>query len=323
LNFINRFKEKLSRKSQYDLQSLKDEIKALAILQNKLVICPNNTEENWLGIKNATLSMFPTQTFVIPQHFSNQIVSDHDLKVIIQFFKEIGGKTLILSGFPSYFFKIINICLKAQIEVEVIFHGGLAELNQSPVAQRRIQNILNLAKSGEINKIHVIKEGLDKLFSEITKIEVKRITPNISIPSDVEIKNFDDGKVHIGIFGNNSYNKNRHSQVAAAFLIPNSVIHIIGQNEFSYLLNDDRIVSHKQLNRKKFLELLGSMDINLHCSYTESWGQVTMESLILGVPCISGINSGLQNIVSPEFKKCFITNIDNPVEIANQIKLFI
>ena len=104
MNFIDRIKKKLGRKSQYDLTSLKEEVKAIGKCFSKLVICPHNTEANWLGIKNATLAMFHGQTFVIPQFFSNQIVSDDDLKVLVHVFKNKGGKTIVLSGFPSYFF---------------------------------------------------------------------------------------------------------------------------------------------------------------------------------------------------------------------------
>ena len=323
MNFVNRIKKKIVRKSQYDLQSLLTDINSILSSHSELVICPNNTDSNWLGVKNATLAMFPGKTFVIPQHFSNQIVSDEDLKLILSEFKIKGGNAIILSGFPNYFFKVINICKKLKLKVELIFHGGLAEFNQNPARQKQMETILKLAKSKELSKIYVIKNGLDKLFASITDIETERITPPLSIPKGLKVKKINDGKIHIGIFGNNSYNKNRHTQVAAGALIPNSVIHIIGENEFSYLLPENRIISHKQLDRLAFLELLGSMNINLYCSYSESWGQVILESLFLNVPCIAGNNSGLKEIVEEKHQNCFIENVDNPVLIFEQIKLFL
>ena len=103
-------------------------------------------------------------------------------------------------------------------------------------------------------------------------------------------------------------------------MIDNSVIHIIGENEFQYLINPKRVICHNQLNRKAFLEVLGSMHINLYCSYSESWGQVILESLALNVPCIAGNNSGLKNFLDPKHENLFISVVDNPNIIAEKIK---
>lgn len=319
MEFINRIKKKLSGKSQYDLQDLLNEVKKISANYSELIICPENTDANWLGIKNATLAMFPDKTFIIPQNYSNQIVSDNDLRVLIKTFSENNGKRIILSGFPEYFYKIINYSNNLNLNVEFIFHGGLAELNQNTASQRLMENIFKFAKSGKISKIYVVKEGLDKLFTALTQVKTIRITPPVSIDENLNLKKFNDNKIHIGVFGNNSYNKNRHIQVAAAALIPDSIVHVIGENEFSYLLPKHRVITHEQMSRKEFLEILGSMDINLYCSYSESWGQVTLESLALGVPCLTGNNSGIIHKLRPEEKKYVLNIVDNPFVIANKI----
>jgi len=296
-----------------------EKVKSIAIQNLTLVICPENTDANWLGIKNATLSMFPLNTFVIPQNFSNQIVSDKDLKSLLISFKENKGKEVLLSGLPNYFFKIIDLCNELEIKVDVLFHGGLAELNQNGNRQDQMAKLFKAAKNQKINKFCVVKEGLDVLFQTLTGVKTERITPALSLPENLKIKKYEDGKIHIGVFGNNSYNKNRHNQVAAAAMIENSVIHIIGENEFAYLLPSDRVICHKQLNRTEFLELLGSMNVNLYCSYSESWGQVVLESLELNTPCISSNSSGLKKVVDSKHKNSFIDEVDNPLVIYKSL----
>jgi glycosyltransferase involved in cell wall biosynthesis len=321
LKLITLLKRKISARfnQAYNLDILIIHVKKIAKTKSKLVICPESTGPNWLGIKNATLDLFPSQTFVIPQEYSNQILTDADLKLIISTFKSQAGNTVLLSGFPNYFFKIIHICNELEINVEFLYHGGLAEINQNKNKQIQMAEILEYAKQGKLNKLYFIKEGLDKLFTKLTSVQSERIIPTLRMPENLNIQRNNDGKVHIGIFGNNSYNKNRHTQVAAAAMIDNSIIHIIGKNEFQYLINPDRVVCHNQLNRKAFLEVLGSMHINLYCSYSESWGQVVLESLALDVPCIAGNNSGLQNHVESEHKNLFIDTVDNPYIIAEKI----
>ena len=311
---------KLFSKQEYDLNILVKNIEIITKLKSKLVICPENTGPNWMGIKNATLDLFPSQTLVIPQEYSNQVLTDKDLKTLISTFKRNSGKTILLSGFPDYFFKIILFCNDQKVDVEILYHGGLAEINQNKKKQILMEKILEFARQRKFKKLYVIKEGLDKLFTKISAIDSERITPTLQIPENLNIQRFNDGKIHIGIFGNNSYNKNRHTQVAAAAMIDNSVIHIIGENEFQYLINPKRVICHNQLNRKAFLEVLGSMHINLYCSYSESWGQVILESLALNVPCIAGNNSGLKNFLDPKHENLFISVVDNPNIIAEKIK---
>ena len=40
------------------------------------------------------------------------------------------------------------------------------------------------------------------------------------------------------------------------------------------------------LTHDNFLSVLGSMDLNLYMSYSESWGLVAYESEAMGVPCL-------------------------------------
>lgn len=115
-----------------------------------------------------------------------------------------------------------------------------------------------------------------------------------------------------------SYNKNRHTQVAAAALVKNSIVHVLETNEFDYGIPDNRIVAHSNLNRNDFLALLGSKDLNLYCSFSESWGQVVIESLALNVPCIYSNNSGISDII--ESKKYVVSEYDNIVSISKKIK---
>jgi glycosyltransferase involved in cell wall biosynthesis len=69
----------------------------------------------------------------------------------------------------------------------------------------------------------------------------------------------------------------------------------------------------------KFLSVLGSMDINLYCSFTESFGQVVLESIALGVPCIHNNNSGILDDYPELQERLIVTEYDNIQSISNQI----
>ena len=42
---------------------------------NTVVFTPNNTGPNWLGIKNATINMFPNEYLLLPQSYSSSLLS--------------------------------------------------------------------------------------------------------------------------------------------------------------------------------------------------------------------------------------------------------
>jgi glycosyltransferase involved in cell wall biosynthesis len=315
---LNKLKKLIFSDKSYNLNFL---LKQVDFIQDKtyLSICPENTESNWLGIKNASNALFPNQNITLPQYYSNQVISDKDLNKLIVHFKYRGGKHIILNGFPDYFYKIVDICFYHKIKCTIIYHGGLAELNQNLSRQQNIKLLFDMAKKGKIHQFGVIKKGLEILFHQQTHVPCHQLSVPFQLPQGIKVQKYNDGKIHIGVFGNDSYNKNRHTQVAAASLIPNSVVHFIGQDEFDYLLPPERKVQHTMMDYLGFLNVLGSMDINLYCSFTESFGQIVLESLALGVPCIHNNNSGILDDY-PELHKLLVLNsYDNIKNIRDKI----
>lgn len=66
---------------------------------------------------------------------------------------------------------------------------------------------------------------------------------------------------------------------------------------------DVRIIEHgKNLTRDRFLQVLGSMDLNLYMSYSESWGLVAYESEALGVPCVHSLQVNYLEIINEQVK---------------------
>ena len=59
--------------------------------------------------------------------------------------------------------------------------------------------------------------------------------PQLILPSPQNYINKQSSYIDIGIFGNDSYNKNIHNQVIAGLLINNSRIHVINKRHFDYL----------------------------------------------------------------------------------------
>ena len=261
--------------------------------------------------------MFPDNFLILPQSYSNSLLSETQRKKFTKILIKNKLNLIIFSGVPDYSFNWLREFHNLKIKTGIIFHGGLSELNGNPEKQKNFQKIVLFSKNGIINRIGVVKEGLDYWFESVTQSKIYRVLPINQLPSNLKKSEKYDHKVHIGIFGNSTSNKNRHTQVIAASLIENSIIHILEPNEFDYAISKSRLQIHSNLTRNSFLELLGSMDINLYCSFSESWGQVVLESISLKTPCLFSNNSGIDKWIGKDF---LVEEYDNPKSIADTIK---
>ena len=317
---ISKIKSKLFKSSKnYSIDDIKNKISVLTEDHKVIAMCPQSTDGNWKGVNIATSSMFHNQWLEIPQYYSNQVVSDEHFSEILIYFKNQGGEAIILNGFPAYFTKVVVMAKEHGLRVATVFSGGLSEFVGREKETISLNHIIRLKKEGKIDRVAIMKAGLDLCLQDILKDKIYRIHP-FAHKLNIASKSLDSDKVHIGVLSNESYNKNRHNQIAAALSIENSLIHIAGNNEFSYWGENDRIIAHEDLNREDFLSLLGSMDINLYISYSESWGQVITESISLGVPCLASNNSGIFDYNQKLKNSLLVNDYDNPFEIAKRIK---
>ena len=62
------------------------------------------------------------------------------------------------------------------------------------------------------------------------------------------------------------------------------------------------------------------MDVNLHLSFSESWGQLAAESLALGVPCLVSATTNLLDDDAWLKEKLTVNRIDAPVIIAEKLE---
>lgn len=286
----NKLKRAFQFKKNTDLlHNCITDILSISKTENVLALYGSPTREHWLGIANATKSMFPTCSLAIPQAYSQPLLNDSESEVLLKAIVQAKFERVIISGFADYFFSYIDK-LSPHISIEVIFHGTIAEFHE-PAKRFLIDKIIHYARDKKISKISFVKAGMAEIFTKLYGIHCYHSPlPNPDIPKNISKLELDSSKIHIGVFGADTFNKNLHNQVIHALLIENSVVHVLDKSHFEYLQAGERIVAHgSNLPRHKFLQILGSMDVNLYMSYSESWGLVAFESEAMGVPCLMPI----------------------------------
>jgi glycosyltransferase involved in cell wall biosynthesis len=315
--------KKLLGKSTIDFVDISDlimQIKAIEASGNKvLAICLENTESSFLGVKNATLNLFPNNTLILPSYYSNIKLNDKQFIELAEVIFDSGFEQVVLSVVPVSMNYFLNI-LANKICVKVIFHGALSELSKE-ASEKQFFNLISLAKEGKIKKIGFVKSGLEKwsnlLFSISTsQLQLRPISP---IYRKEDFKETD--KINIGIFGNTTFNKNIYNQIAGALAVENTVIHTSLNTKFSDIGFKDRIIVHPFMDHLTFIELISKMDINLHLSFSEGMGgQVFTESLALGVPCLTSYNNEYLRHDTMLLDLLTVKQYENPWEISKAIE---
>lgn len=288
-----------------------------------IAISPTPTIYNWLGVNRATHNIFPDSSFDIPQYYSRTVYSDNELKEIANIITDLNFDKIIFSGFCDYFEFLISLLksLRPNIFIALIYHGSLSELAGNQKMKNDFIKIIELIKKKKIDRIGFVKKGLDICINKIFHLESYPLLIPPPDISDVIHEKADRRKnIHIGIFANNQLRKNTHNQIAAALMIDNAMIHTTDKFEYSYFDCNNRIIEHPScLKWNDLMFLLFQMDINLYNTYTETWGQIVVESLALGVPCLTNNSSGLLDINEQLKKYLVVSEHDNPLAIAESI----
>ena len=172
--------------SDLEFNTLLSKIQSVATLQKDIVFTPNNTGSNWLGVKNASVAMFPNNVIILPQNYSNTLLSKDQTNAIINEIVKARQTQIIFSGIPNYTYDWMNKLNQKKVKVGVIFHGGLAELAGNQQAANQMKKLLEYANNGIVSKVGVVKEGLDEWFHLKIKASVYKLHPVFTPPSELK-----------------------------------------------------------------------------------------------------------------------------------------
>ena len=148
---------------------------------------------------------------------------------------------------------------------------------------------------------------------------------NTSIKPKIEFKKSSSKKndeIKIGVLAFHNFNKNIHNQVLAGLSIKNSLLYVQNKAEFSYLKDyQNRIISRPNyLSHNGFVRLLQSMTINMYISFSETWGNIILESMAGGVPCLASNTSSIFNSNDFLRNSLVIDKSDNSQSIFSKAK---
>lgn len=182
------------------------------------------------------------------------------------------------------------------IKIKFLWHGSHAMFVERDESYF-LYSIIELMDRGLVDSIGFFKESMAKFYKQkgYNSFFVTNNVNNIKITNKEAFKK-EEGKVYLGSYAaGDRWGKNTVNQLSAASMIENSVLDIIPVtpliSEFCETMNisiNDKNLRY--LPRQELLNRMALNDVNLYVTFTECSPVVPLESLELGIPCITGNN---------------------------------
>lgn len=278
--------------------------------------------KNWFGPSIATKGLFEN-TLGIEELYSD-IIREH----MADYFVRCGAKLIIFSSFSVGWDKLVRSIKerRPEITVKVLWHGSFA-LNTEAYDWDMFCTVLTLYKSGYIQSLGFVKKSMAEFFQR-KGYRAEFVANRVSIPEDVlsalPVKTAHE-RIRIGLYSSEGrWVKNTYNQFAAASLFEDAEISCVPLSDRAVMLSrffDFHLSgSYSNLSREKLLTLLASNDINLYATFSECSPLLPLESLELGVPCITGNNHHYWQGTELE-KYLVVDRVDDCIEIYNKARL--
>lgn len=282
---VYRRKKKALAFLQSEIDDINEELSGLSSEANYLVIY----NKNWLGTKNATVELFENTIGI------NELHDESVMEVIANYVKKHSIKLVVFSAF-AYGWDVLAVMLREKIptiKIKVIWHGSHA-MNVECYDWDMYYTIFKLLESHTLDTIAFAKKSMYD-FYKLKGYPVEYVLNTVHLPKMDRIQNVDDGFVKIGIYASGDrWVKNFYNQLAAASLFKNSKIDVIPSNwktqRFAQIMNTTISGLTTPISREKLLYRMAKNDINFYVTFSECAPMIPLESLELGVPCITSRN---------------------------------
>ena len=275
---------------------------------------------DWIGLSHVAKDNFENIIPLREQH------TKKEASIMAKIIGQVGYKVVIFNGFANGWDNIATELKKdnPEVIVKVLWHGSNALLSEE-YDFKAFKNILDLYKNNIINEIGFVKKSMYE-FYKLKGYNCSFVMNYIEIKDRDKYINGDKNtdKTYIGLYcSGDRWVKNTYNQLSAASLINNVQLDCLPlsykvqelANEFN--LNITGVQSN--LSREELFKRMAKNDINLYVTFTECAPLLPLESLELGVPCITGDNH--HYFEGTELEKYLVVNKeDNIMEIYRKIE---
>ncbi len=271
----------------------------------------------WLGVTSATKELFNNLIDC------GEIYRKKDIEKIGKAILSTNAKQIIFSSF-AIGWKNLAIYLKNNektLKIKTYWHGSHSQILDSYGWDRNVE-IIKLHKRRIVDVMSTCKESLLNFYKK-EGYNAQFLTNKVSV--DTKPLNKKQGKkLRIGLYAAkcDDWRKNMYTQMAAVSMLDDAIIDMVPLNDsakdFAKTIGVEIDGLEKPLKREDLLKRMSSNDVNLYVTYSECAPMLPLESMEMGVVCISGNNHHYFKD-DERMKDIIINNEENPLEIKEKI----
>lgn len=275
----------------------------------------------WFGVTSATKELFANLVDC------GEIFRKKDMQRIAKAIIDKKIPQIVFSSFAiGWKDLVVYLKKRTDIKIKTFWHGSHSQILDMYGWKRNLE-IIDLHKKKYIDVMGTCKKSLMNFYIS-QGYKAYFITNKVSDIKSSPIKKEKQDKIIIGIYAAkcDDWRKNMYSQMAAIKLLNHAVMDMVPLNEqaekFAKEYNIEVTGINKSISREQLLERIAKNDVNLYVTFSECAPMLPLESMELGVPCITGNNHHyFQN--SELEKYIVIQNETNIQEIRDKIMLCI
>ena len=306
--YIHEYNYRKEQKTKF-INSIKE------IENNKpIVIC----NDNWLGTTYATQELFENTVSI------REINTKKDMTFYANELLKKNPNLIVFSAFAKSWKQLIETIKETNpnIDIKVLWHGSNAA-NVEPYDYDVFKTIFNLLNTGKIKSIGFVKKSMYDQYKKLG-YNVEFVKNRVSIDNKIEKQEKNSDVVKIGLYASGDrWLKNFYNQLSGAALIENAVIDIIPLStktvEFAKILKTNVTGTIENVSREEMVERLSKNDINIYVTFVDCAPITPLESLEVGVPCITGNNHHYWDNAEL-YDYLVVDKADNSIEIAKKIE---
>ena len=306
-----KIKRKRATITEEYLKRIEETIKTIQKIKNQEYITFYN--KNWMGVTSATKELFENLVDC------GELYRKKDIKRIRKAILQRNVKQIIFSSFAIGWKDLVIDIKKHQknMKMKTFWHGSHSQILDAYGWNRNIE-IIDLHTKGYIDIMGTCKKSLMNFYKS-QGYKAYFITNKVSnIPPKLHIIKKDKKETRIGIYAAkcDDWRKNMYSQMGAVSLLENAVIDMVPLNEqameFANYYGIKIKGIEKPISREELMKRMSGNDVNLYVTFSECAPMLPLESMELGVPCITGNNH--HYFKERDIEKYIVVNNESDVE---------
>ena len=267
---------------------------------------------DWRGIRAAAYGQLD-HVLEVPE-----VVDERHAERLTRFLLDCGTSRVVINGYPENIDLLPETLarLAPSIRTYFVYHGAPAA---AAAEMHLLQRMLELSRERKVAKVGLVKDGLAEFFRQ-QGYRAEHVMNVARMPVQAITAPTPASGTQIGIFSPTVLHKNVATQIMAALMVPDAVVHLCDEPGLAFLRQDDpRLRVHGILPHPEFMSLLSTMHASLYVSLVECYPMTVLESFFSGVLCLTSHTSVIFDRSPELFDALVVTAHDNPAAITRKL----